>query len=245
MAAALLIQIGTNLANDYYDFVSGADTHDRLGPVRVTQAGWISPHAVKAAAFTVLGLAAVLGLFLVWYGGWVIAVIGVLSLISAVAYTAGPYPLAYHGLGDPFVFVFFGLIAVNGTTYLQTGRLDSVSLLASIPVACLATAILVVNNLRDIPTDARSGKRTLAVRMGPAATRAEYMVLVAVAFIAPLLVASVAGWPVLLVWLLLPLAVRETRALYNRSGGVLNQSLAGTARLHLLYGLLLAIGLVV
>jgi 1,4-dihydroxy-2-naphthoate octaprenyltransferase len=243
LMAALLIQIGTNLANDYYDFVAGADTHDRLGPPRVTQAGLADPLAVRNAAFGVLGAAAILGIWLAMVGGWPIAVIGVLSLICALAYTAGPWPLAYRGLGEIFVFVFFGIVAVNGTMFLQTGSVDALALVASIPVACLVTAILVVNNLRDIPTDARSGKRTVAVRIGADATRVEYCALVVAAFVCVPAMARMAGARILFALAALPFAIREMVALHRRDGAGLNASLAGTARLHLLFGALLSIGL--
>jgi 1,4-dihydroxy-2-naphthoate octaprenyltransferase len=243
LLGALLIQIGTNLANDYYDFVAGADTSERLGPRRITQAGLAAPATVRAAAFATLGAAAVAGAWLVAVGGWPILLIGVASLIAAVAYTGGPYPLAYHGLGDVFVFVFFGLVAVNGTVLLQTGNVTGLSLAVSLPVACLATAILVVNNLRDIGTDARAGKRTLAVRIGAAATRLQYAALVSIPFVVALLLAAVAGPALLVTLLAVPLAVREVRALHERDGAALNASLAGTARLHLIFGVLLAIGL--
>ena len=243
LLAAILIQIGTNLANDYYDFVAGADTSERLGPRRITQAGLAAPATVRAAAFVTLGAAAVAGAWLVAVGGWPILLIGMASLIAAVAYTGGPYPLAYHGLGDVFVFVFFGVIAVNGTVLLQTGEVSALSLAVSLPVACLATAILVVNNLRDIATDTRAGKRTLAVRIGAAATRLQYAALVAVPFVAALLLAGIAGPALLLTLLAVPLAVREVRALRQRDGAALNASLAGTARLHLAFGVLLALGL--
>lgn len=243
LVAALLIQIGTNLANDYYDFVAGADTHERVGPQRITQAGLAAPATVRAAAFGVLGAAALVGAYLATVGGWPIVAIGIASLIAAVAYTGGPYPLAYHGLGDVFVFVFFGLVAVSGTVWLQTAALDATTVVASLPVACLATAILVVNNLRDRVTDARAGKRTLAVRLGDAATRAEWLVLVAAPYAVVAALAPSCGAPVLLPLVTLPLAVREARALFRRSGAELNASLAGTARLHLLFGVLFAAGL--
>ncbi len=243
LGAALLIQIGTNLANDYYDFVSGADTADRLGPQRITQAGLAEPSAVRAAAFAVLAVAGAIGIRLVAVGGLPILVIGALSLILAIAYTGGPWPLAHHGLGDLFVFLFFGVIAVNGTVWLQGVEPSGLSFAASLPVACLVTAILVVNNLRDIVTDARAGKHTLAVRFGAAAARAEYVSLVTLAFFLPLLLAHFAGPRVLLALGALPLAVFEVSALFRRAGRELNASLAGTARLHLVFGVLLATGL--
>jgi 1,4-dihydroxy-2-naphthoate polyprenyltransferase len=243
LAAALLIQIGTNLANDYYDFVSGADTADRLGPTRITQAGLAEPLAVRNAALAVLAVAGAIGVRLVMTGGMPILIVGILSLILAIAYTGGPWPLAHHGLGDLFVFLFFGVIAVNGTVWLQGVAPSALSLAASLPVACLVTAILVVNNLRDIATDARAGKRTLAVRFGAAAARVEYVSLVTLAFLLPLLLAHVVGPRILLALGALPLAVFEVRALWRRAGRELNASLAGTARLHLVFGVLLAIGL--
>lgn len=243
LVAAVLIQIGTNLANDYYDWAAGADTSERLGPTRVTQAGLVAPAAVWRAAMLVLLAAAVAGAGLVATGGWPIAVIGVASLVAAVAYTAGPWPLAYHGLGDVFVFVFFGVVAVNGTVYLQTGEVTARALLTSLPVGCLATAILVVNNLRDLATDARAGKRTLAVRIGEEPTRLQYRLLVALPFALLPLLAWVDGAGVWLALAALPLAVRELGWLAQRTGAALNASLAGTARLHLVFGLLLALGL--
>jgi len=243
LAAALLIQIGTNLANDYYDFVSGADAADRLGPARVTQQGLASPAAVRRAAFVVLGAAAGAGAYLVSVGGLPILAVGVLSLASAVAYTGGPLPIAYHGLGDLFVFVFFGLVAVCGTAYLQTGSLSSLAVAAALPVACLVTAILVVNNLRDIPSDARAGKRTLAVRIGARATRLEYVLLISLAFLFVPWIAAATGARALLALLATPLALVQVRALLAREGAALNLSLAGTARLHLVFGALLAAGL--
>jgi 1,4-dihydroxy-2-naphthoate octaprenyltransferase len=243
LGAALLIQIGTNLANDYYDFVSGADTSERLGPTRITQAGLAEPTVVRNAALGVLALAGLIGIRLVVVGGLPILVVGVFSLILAIAYTGGPWPLAYHGLGDLFVFLFFGVIAVNGTVWLQGVGPSLFSLAASLPVASLATAILVVNNLRDIATDAHAGKRTLAVRLGAAAARVEYLALLSIALLVPLLLAYFAGGRALIALGALPLAVAEARALFYRKGRELNASLAGTARLHLVFGVLLAIGL--
>jgi 1,4-dihydroxy-2-naphthoate polyprenyltransferase len=241
--AAVLIQIGTNLANDYYDFVAGADTHERVGPRRITQAGLAAPATVLRAAFAILAAAALAGLWLVAVGGWPILLIGVAALIAAVAYTGGPWPLAYHGMGDVFVFVFFGSVALNGTFFLQAGTVTPLALLLSLAVACLATAILVVNNLRDIATDARAGKRTLAVRIGARATRTQYFGLVSAPFVVVVFAASVAGPALLVALAAVPLAVREAAALRRRAGAELNASLAGTAKLHLVFGVLLAAGL--
>jgi 1,4-dihydroxy-2-naphthoate polyprenyltransferase len=244
MAAALLIQVGTNLANDYYDFVSGADTAERLGPLRVTQAGLVEPSTVRNAAFAVLGLAALFGVYLAYVGGWPILAVGVFSLIAAVAYTAGPWPLAHRGLGEVFVFIFFGLVAVNGTFFLQTGKVTLLSALSSVAIGCLVTAILVVNNLRDIPTDALAGKRTLAVRLGRRFTEREYFALVGIAFGLVPVMAWMAGMQLLLALGALPMGFTEARALHRRSGAALNSSLGGTAKLALAYAVLLSVALV-
>jgi len=243
LAAALLIQIGTNLANDYYDFLKGADDEHRLGPTRAVQAGLLAPAAVRTAAFASLASAALAGVFLVRVGGWPISAVGALSLAAAVGYTGGPWPLAYHGLGDLFVFVFFGVVAVCGTVYLQAGRIDATTFLSSLVVGCGATAILVVNNLRDIPTDARAGKRTLAVRIGERATRRQFAALVAIAFAVCALIVVREGGGTWLAFAALPLAWIECRAIGCREGSELNRSLAGTARLHLVLGVCLALGL--
>lgn len=243
LAAALLIQIGTNLANDYFDFRSGADGADRLGPLRVTSAGLVAPGAVLAAACATLGAAAGVGVALVAVGGWPILAVGVASIACAVGYTGGPFPLASHGLGDAFVFAFFGVVAVVGTAFLQTGRIEPLALAASLPVGALATAILVVNNVRDRRSDERSGKRTLAVRLGERAARLEYVALVALAYAAIAALAAAGNAAALLALLPLPLAVREVRRFLARDGAALNASLAATAGLHLVTGLLLAAGL--
>ncbi len=243
LAAALLIQVATNLANDYYDFQSGADTAERVGPLRVTQAGLFSPRTVRNAAFATLAAAALPGLWLVWVGGVPIAIIGVLSLLCALAYTGGPWPLAYKGLGDVFVFVFFGLVAVAGTVWLQLAVLPALIWPAALAVACLATAILVVNNLRDVDTDRAARKRTLVVRFGEQFTRAEYYTLVSLPFACLAFLFPAVGWGALLPLAAAPLAWSEAQALSRLSGPALNQSLASTARLHLIFGLLLAAGL--
>jgi 1,4-dihydroxy-2-naphthoate polyprenyltransferase len=235
LATALLIQIATNLANDYFDFAHGADGPGRLGPQRLSATG--HAVAIRHAMVGVVVLAAAAGLYLVARGGWPILVIGVASLISAIAYTGGPFPLAYHGLGDVFVFAFFGPVAVGGTYLLQRGVIAPAVLLAAVPVGCLAMAILVVNNLRDVDGDRRVGKRTLAVRIGARATRVQYVGLLAVAFASVVLLGA---WLPLLA---APLAAWEGVSLWRRRGAELNASLAGTARLHLVFGLLLAVGI--
>jgi 1,4-dihydroxy-2-naphthoate polyprenyltransferase len=246
LAGAILIQIGTNLANDYYDFVRGGDTAERVGPVRVTQAGLISPAAVRNAMVLVLAAAMLPGAYLVAVGGWPIVWIGLASVACAVLYTGGPFPLAYHGLGDVFVFVFFGLIAVGGTYWVQALAWPADALLAGIGVGALSTALLVVNNLRDIETDARAGKRTLAVRLGRAGTRAEYVLLLAVAALVPPAGALVLGWPatVLVAWAVAALSLRPLQAVLSAGDPrELIPALEGTARMLALYGVLLALGL--
>jgi 1,4-dihydroxy-2-naphthoate polyprenyltransferase len=245
LVAAVLIQIGTNFANDYFDFHKGADTAERLGPVRVTQSGLIAPAAVRTAMILVFGLATLVGLYLVLAGGWPILAIGIFSIAAGVLYTGGPFPLAYHGLGDLFVFVFFGLVAVCGTAFLHVGTVPPVAWVAALPVATIVTAIIVVNNLRDIDTDRLARKHTLAVIMGRRATRIEYLVLVALAYLLlpflPLLALS-SAWAVLPL-LTLPIAVSLIRTVFAEQGRPLNRALAGTGRLHLLFGVLLAAGL--
>lgn len=243
--AALLIQIGTNLANDYFDFQKGADTAARLGPRRVTQGGLLAPATVRRGMILTFGLAALIGLYLVTVGGWPILVIGVLSILAGIAYTGGPWPLGYNGLGDATVFIFFGLAAVVGTAYLHLGTMVVAALVASIPVGCLVTAILVVNNLRDIDTDRAAGKRTLAVRLGRSGTRVEYVLLLLGAFLIPPLrflfgAASIGAW---LPWLALPLAFSLARLVIQGEGVRLNRALHQTAQLHLVFGGLFAVSL--
>jgi 1,4-dihydroxy-2-naphthoate octaprenyltransferase len=245
LIGAVLIQIATNLANDYYDWVRGGDTAERVGPIRVTQAGLIEPATVRRGMIVTLGLALLVGVYLIAVGGWPIAVIGILSLICAVAYTGGPFPLAYHGLGDLFVLVFFGFVAVGGTYWVQALDLPPDVLLAGAAVGALNTAILVVNNLRDIDTDARAGKRTLAVRMGRTGTRLEYVLLLSCAAVAPVVGVVLLEWsPFSLLALLAAIpAVRPIRSVLSQDDPRnLMPALGQTARVTGLYGLLLAIG---
>lgn len=245
---AILIQIATNLANDYYDFVRGGDTADRVGPVRVTQAGLIAPDAVRHGMIAVIALAFLPGVYLVAVGGWPIVWIGLASLACAVLYTGGPYPLAYHGLGDVFVFVFFGLVAVGGTYWVQALAWPPGAVLAGVGLGALSTAILVVNNLRDIATDTAAGKRTLAVRLGPAGTRVEYVVLLAIAATVPPIGVLAFGWPAaaLAALLVVPLCRAPVRAVLTAGEPrALIPALGATARLVAVYGTLLALGLAV
>jgi 1,4-dihydroxy-2-naphthoate octaprenyltransferase len=245
LAAVLLLQIGVNLANDAEDFERGADTAERLGPVRATQAGLLPGRAVKRAALGCFLASSAIGLLLSLVGGpWILG-LGLVSVLFGYLYTGGPWPLAYHGLGDLLALVFFGLVAVTGTALLQAGRVPAVAWLAWLPVGALATAILVCNNLRDRHTDAKAGKRTLAVRIGATATRAEYVLLLAAAFATPLLLwlSGRAGAGVLAAWLSLPAALPPLRTVLQGDGAALNGALAGTARLELLFCLLFAVGL--
>jgi 1,4-dihydroxy-2-naphthoate octaprenyltransferase len=246
LLGAMLIQIGTNFANDVFDYEKGADTAARLGPVRAAQAGLLSPAALRRAMIVSFALATLCGLYLALDAGWPVVVIGIASIAAGIGYTGGPYPLGYHGLGDLFVLLFFGLVAVCGTAFVQVGAVPPLALWAALPVGCLATAILVVNNLRDADTDALAGKRTLAVRLGRRAARAEYVALVALSFAVPpaLLASELAGRWILLPLASAPLALPPLRAvLAPVDGPRLNRALAATARLLLVHGLLLALGI--
>ena len=244
---ALLLQIGANFTNDVFDYQHGADTSLRTGPTRVTQSGLLSPRQVKAGMLVVFGLAALCGVYLIYAAGWPVAVIGLLSILAAVAYTGGPYPLGYHGLGEVFVFLFFGLAAVGGTYFVHTRMITAAALAACIPIGCLVVAILVVNNLRDVPTDRATGKRTLAVRFGEVWTRKEYVVLLAVAYLSVFLLGLSGLLPlwVALSWLSLPQAIPLIRSINQEEGRALNRTLAGTGQLELSFSLLFAMGLVI
>ena len=247
LAVALLLQITANLSNDLSDFRKGADTPDRTGPIRVAAAGLVTPRQLEVAIALVIGLAGVIGLWLTTVGGPVLLVVGVLAVIAALAYTGGPWAYGYRGLGEVFVFIFFGLVAVVGTAYLQAGRVETLFWVTAVPVGALTTAILVVNNLRDIPTDAAAGKRTLAVMLGVHRTRLGYAALLLVAFVIPVALAAAGrGLTVLLPLLALPLASPLLRTVRTFSEPrQLNLVLKGTARLALVYGVLFAAGLAI
>jgi len=243
---ALLLQIGSNFANDVFDFEKGADTEQRIGPPRAAQMGLLSARALKVAMLAVFALASLAGVYLSIVAGPVILLVGAICMLAAVAYTGGPWPLGYHGLGDITVFIFFGLVAVVGTTFVQTGEIETLALVAAIPVGALATAILVVNNLRDIDTDRAAGKSTLAVRWGRRGARCEWATLVAAAYLAtllPWLVLGEAPW-VLLPWLSVFQAASLWRVIArSEAGPELNQALAGTAQLGFVFSVLFAVGL--
>jgi 1,4-dihydroxy-2-naphthoate octaprenyltransferase len=243
--AAILLQIGSNLANDVFDFERGTDTPERLGPVRVTQARLLTPTQVKYGMLFVFALAAVFGLYLAWLGGWPIILIGIAAILSAIAYTGGPFPLGYHGLGDLFVFIFFGLASVAGTYYVQAGSVSTAAWWMTVPPGLIITAILVVNNLRDLENDRKAGKRTLAVILDEPATKTQYLIcMIAAYLVLPLAAArGVIPWLSLLTWASLPLAVRTARVVLTEKGRPLNAALAGTGQVALLFSILFWVGL--
>jgi 1,4-dihydroxy-2-naphthoate polyprenyltransferase len=248
LIGSVFIQIGTNLANDYSDAKRGADTVDRLGPVRVTASGLVAPRRVLAATWIAFGVAVAAGIYLTALAGPVILAVGAVSILAGVLYTGGPRPYGYAGLGEAFVFLFFGLVAVNGSYFVQVERLDWLPFALSIPVGFLSTAILVVNNVRDIDTDRRAGKRTLAVRIGRERARRLYAGLVLGAFAAIPIALLVTGGPAwgLLALLALPLVARPLRAVSTRADGpALNAALAQTGALLAAFSVLLAAGLVI
>lgn len=247
LAVALLLQIGANVSNDYFDYFKGADTRERLGPLRVTQAGLIPARQVAAGMAVIFAIATLAGVYLILQGGWPLAVVGALAILSALAYTGGPYPLGYHGLGELFVFLFFGLAAVLGSYYAQTLRLSATALVPALSIGLLTMNILAVNNLRDMATDRASGKRTLAVRLGEKGTLIEFGLFLALAYLIPL-GAAIAGlvslW-VLLAWLSLPLGWKLFRDMQSVRGRALNRTLAQSGQLDLLFSLLYSLGLVI
>ncbi|MBA2638350.1 MAG: 1,4-dihydroxy-2-naphthoate polyprenyltransferase [Solirubrobacterales bacterium] len=244
LAGAVLIQVGTNLSNDYSDARRGADTDDRLGPVRVTAGGLVPPRTVLLAAGLTFGAAVLCGLYLVAVAGWELLVIGVLSILAGVLYTGGPRPYGYEGLGEVFVFLFFGLVAVAGSTFAQTESWPWEALAFAVPVGLLAAAILVVNNVRDLDSDRRAGKRTLAVRLGRPRARLQFAVLVLGAFAALAPMALLFSPWALLPWVLLPLAARLVALVSEHvDGPTLNAALARTGVLQLGFCVLLSVGI--
>ena len=245
LLGALLIQIGTNFANDYYDYVQGADTGERLGPTRATQAGWVTPETMKRAFILVFALAFLVGLYLIWRGGWPVLAIGLSSILFGILYTGGPYPLGYNGLADVFVLIFFGPVAVGGTYYVQALEINSTVIMAGLAPGLISTALLTVNNLRDITTDREAGKRTLAVRFGVGFARVEYLVSILIACLIP----------VVLVWknqenhysvitlLVLLMAFPSIKTVFRTSGSpLLNQVLADTGKMLFVYSVVFSIG---
>jgi 1,4-dihydroxy-2-naphthoate octaprenyltransferase len=246
LLGSLLIQVGANLSNDYSDARRGADTEDRLGPVRVTAGGLVPPRQVLVATYVAFGLAVLVGIYLIAVAGWQLLLVGVLSILAGVLYTGGPRPYGYEGLGEVFVFLFFGVAAVTGSSFAQVEHFEWEAFALSVPVGLIAAALLVVNNVRDLDTDRRAGKRTLAVRLGRERTRVLYATMLAVAFITvvvPWVFGDLRAW-VLLSWLVAPLAVRLVRTIREHTDGpTLNRALAGTAMMELLFCVLLAAGI--
>jgi 1,4-dihydroxy-2-naphthoate octaprenyltransferase len=246
LICALGIQVTTNFINEIYDFRKGADTPDRLGPIRTVAAGIISEKTMIKVSASLAGGVFFLGLYLVYTAGWPILIIGILSLLFAWAYTGGPYPIAYSGLGDLFVFVFFGLVAVGGTYYVQAHDLVLPVLIAAAAPGAFSVNILLVNNIRDIDTDRNVGKMTLPARIGGDWARRFYVVLTVVAYLVPILLYMnhYSPWG-LLSLLSVPLAIRMIRQLYASEGRELNQVLAGTGKLMTIHGLLFVAGLLI
>jgi 1,4-dihydroxy-2-naphthoate octaprenyltransferase len=248
MLGALFIQVGTNLSNDYSDARRGADTEDRLGPVRVTAGGLVPPKQVLVATYVAFGLAVLAGVYLIATAGWELLLVGAASILAGVLYTGGPRPYGYEGLGEVFVFLFFGVVAVSGSYFAQTETMEWEALALSVPVGLLAAAILVVNNVRDLETDRRAGKRTLAVRLGRTRARTLYAAMIYLAFVTAQ-IPWIAGSDELSPWLALalvaiPLAAPVVRIVRTRTDGPsLNGALARTGMLQLAFCLLLSAGI--
>jgi 1,4-dihydroxy-2-naphthoate octaprenyltransferase len=246
LLGAIFIQVGTNLSNDYSDARRGADTEERLGPVRVTAGGLVPPRQVLVATYVSFALAVACGVYLVYLAGPILLAIGAASILAGVLYTGGPRPYGYEGLGEIFVFLFFGIVAVAGSYFVQTEQVEWEAFVLAVPVGLLASAILVVNNVRDLETDRRAGKRTLAVRLGRPATRTVFGLMVYVAFLTaplPWILGALSPW-LLLPLLLLPAAVALVRLVRAHTDGpTLNRALARTGMLQLGFCVLLAIGL--
>ncbi len=247
LAVSLCLQIASNLANDVFDFERGADAKRAHGPTRVTQAGLLSPRAVKTGLIVAIAIAAAIGALLAIDSGPVVIGIGGLAILASIAYSAGPFPLSYHGLGELFAFLFFGVAAVAGSYFVETGRASAAVFAVSLAPGCIIAAILVVNYLRDIEEDAEAGKRTLAVRFGVGFAKVEYLSCLALAFLL-IPVAALAGilpWWSLASWLSLPLALGSARTMVKETGRSLNRALAGTGMLSLAFSLLFAAGILV
>ena len=247
LLGAIWIQIGTNFANDVFDFEKGADTGERLGPTRAVQAGLLTPAQMRRGMWLAFAVATACGIYLTAVAGWPLVVIGIASILSGIAYTGGPYPLGYNGLGDLFVMIFFGFVAVAGTAFVNLGFVPELALWAAVPVGALATNILVVNNIRDRRTDREAGKSTLVARFGRRFGEIEFFLLLALAYLVPLLLwrTGTASLYVLFPWITLPRAALLFGQLLRLDGKELNQTLVGAARLMVLHGLLFVVGLVI
>lgn len=238
LLGAILIQVGTNLSNDYSDARRGADTEDRLGPVRVTAGGLVPPSQVLVATYVTFGLAMACGVYLIVVAGWGLLAVGAASILAGILYTGGPRPYGYEGLGEVFVFLFFGIVAVAGSYYVQVQSLPWEAFVCAVPVGLLASAILVVNNVRDLETDRRAGKRTLAVRLGRERTRALYVSMLVGAFVVaplPWPLGAMSAW-LLLPWAAVPLALAVAKVVRTRTDGPsLNGALARTGAMQLAF----------
>lgn len=246
LLCSILIQIGTNFTNDLYDFLKGTDTEERKGPLRVLASGLISVKEMKWGIFLVFFTAFILGLYLVYSVGLTILWIGIFSIIAGLAYTAGPFPLAYNGLGDLFVFLFFGIVGTVGTYYLHAQQFTSLAFLISLPVGALITNILIVNNYRDIEEDKSAGKKTLAVLLGKEFSRYEYVFFILVSFFVPFLLHFKYNFNIwiFLPYITLPIAITLVKMIYVLTGTQLNKTLELSAKFSALYGLLLSIGII-
>ena len=245
LVGAILLQIGANLSNDVFDFLRGSDTDSRVGPIRVTSAGILTPRQMMLGMWVVFGASGLVGAYLTWVSGWLVMIIGIVSIGAAITYSAGPFAYGYRGMGDPAVFLFFGVVAVTGTYYVQAGTFHWLAGWASVPVGLLATAILTVNNLRDIETDRQADKLTLAVYIGVRGTKMEYVLLLLGAFAVPLAMwrLGVVGSAVLLSWVTIPYGVKLAVDVWSKQGADLNRVLAQTAQLGLMYALFFSVGL--
>ncbi|MFZ1282180.1 MAG: 1,4-dihydroxy-2-naphthoate polyprenyltransferase [Ignavibacteriaceae bacterium] len=246
LLCSLLIQIGTNFTNDLYDYLKGTDTEERKGPLRVLASGLISVNEMKWGIFFVFFTAFLLGLYLVYSVGLMILWIGIFSIIAGLAYTAGPFPLAYNGLGDLFVFIFFGIVGTVGTYYLHAQQFTSLAFLISLPVGALITNILIVNNYRDIEEDKTAGKNTLAVLLGKDFSRYEYIFFILISFFIPFLLHFKYDFNIwiFLPYITLPIAITLVKMIYALTGTQLNKTLELSAKFSAIYGLLLSIGII-
>jgi 1,4-dihydroxy-2-naphthoate octaprenyltransferase len=245
LLVGLLIQVGTNFYNDYADFKRGADTAERLGPMRVTQSGLLAPQTVRWAAILTFTMAGLIGVYLIWLAGWPVALIGLAAILAGLAYTAGPWPLAYNGLGDLFAWIFFGFVAVCGTAYVQLRQVPFLGWMGGLAIGAMITALLAVNNIRDIETDRSAGRRTIPVVFGRSGGMLEYGFCLFVAYMTPLYIFVTFRqhlWHLLPI-LTLPEAIRLFRFIQVTEGRNLNKALAGTARLVLWYGVFMAVGI--
>jgi 1,4-dihydroxy-2-naphthoate octaprenyltransferase len=246
LVCSILIQIGTNFVNDLYDFLKGTDDENRVGPKRALAEGWITPQQMKQAIYFTFGTTFILGLYLVYHAGWMILLVGIFSIISGYSYTAGPYPLAYNGLGDIFVFLFFGIVATVGTYYVQALEFSTITLIASIPVGLLITNILVVNNYRDVDEDRKKNKNTLAVKFGKSFARSQYLLSLLISYLIPVSLYLFFDFSIyaFIPLVTLPFGIKLIKEMQNLNGESLNETLALTAKLSFIFSFLFSIGII-